>query len=125
MLAIALVACTQAEATLDTYTEDGVVWIATDCPQADHALAGGSGDGLPMKGQTDRERVEAFASEHYQDASVVHRNGEVWDRTDDGGVVLERVDDYMLQVTIDSVQDCPTAPMTSNGIPIVYVVSDG
>ena len=125
MLSIALVACTQAEATLDTYTEAGVVWIATDCPQADHALAGGSGDGLPMKGQTDRERVEAFAAEHYQDASVVPRNGEVWDRTDDGGVVLERVDDYMLQVTIDSVQDCPTAPMTSNGIPIVYVVSEG
>jgi hypothetical protein len=31
----------------------------------------------------------------------------------------------MLQVTIDSVQDCPTVPMTSNGIPIVYVVSEG
>jgi hypothetical protein len=124
MLSIVLVACTQAEATLDTYTEDGVVWIVDDCPGADHALAGGSGDGLPMKGQTDRERVEAFAAEYYQDASVVPRNGEVWDRTDSGGVVLERVEDFMLQVTIDGVQHCPTAPMTSNGIPIVYVVRE-
>jgi hypothetical protein len=124
MLSIALVACTQAEATFDTYTESGIEWIATDCPQADHALAGGSGDGLPMKGQTDRERVEAFAAEYYDDASVVPRNGEVWDRTDGGGVVLERVEDFMLQVTIDSVQDCPTAPMSSNGIPIAYVVSE-
>jgi hypothetical protein len=123
MLWIALGACTQAKATFDTYTEAGVEWIATDCPQADHALAGGSGDGLPMKGQTDRDRVEAFAAEHYADASVVPRNGEVWDRTDDGRVVLERIDDFMLQVTIDSVRDCPSAPMTSNGIPIVYVVS--
>ena len=119
-----LIACTEAEATFDTYTEAGVVWIADDCPQADHALAGGSGDGLPMKGQTDRERVEAFAAEYYEHASVVPRNGEVWDRTDDGVVVLERVEDFMLQVRIKSVQDCPAAPMASNGIPIVYVVSE-
>jgi hypothetical protein len=124
VLSIALVACTQAEATFDTYTEAGVEWIATDCPQADQALAGGSGDGLPMKGQTDRDRVEAFVAENYVDASVVPRNGEVWDRADDGSVVLERVSDFMLQVTIDSVSDCPSAPMSSNGIPIVYVISE-
>jgi hypothetical protein len=75
-----------------------------------------------MKGQTDQERVEALARGYGDDAEVVPRNGEVWDRTANGSVVLERVDDFMLLVTIDDASECPDAPMVVNGIPVVYEV---
>jgi hypothetical protein len=101
----------------------GVVMTETDCPTAETQISGGAPDGLPMKGQTELARVEAEAAMG-GNSEVVPRNGEVWSRTDDGTVVVERVDDFMILTTISDPSQCPDAPMFSGGIPVIYQVGD-
>lgn len=119
---IAFAACSAEEATYDTYTDDdGNVWIVSDCPNTDQALSGNP-DGLPYKGETtNREKIEAWLGDG---GTVVPRNGEVWERASDGSVVVTRVEDYMIEVTVEDVGECPSMPAVNNGVPVVYRIAD-
>jgi hypothetical protein len=123
VVAVTVAGCSADQGRFETYTGDGgTVWIETDCPNADQLLSG-SPDGLPMKGQTDLEQVEAAVGSNER-ASVVPRNGDVWEEAEDGTIVVTRVQDYMIQITLDDTSECPTAPASSNGIPLVYRIAD-
>jgi len=106
----------------DTYTDDeGNVWIVSDCPNTDQALSGNP-DGLPFKGETtDREKIETWLGDG---GTVVPRNGDVWERTSDGSIVVTRVKDYMIEVTVRDVSECPSMPAVNNGVPVVFRIAD-
>lgn len=116
-----------------TYSDDfGRTWYLTACPNADVLLMGGvaAADGLPMIGQTWEDRVEAlvsdfgdgFAATYGGSIAAVVRNGEVWDRDADGNVVVGRVADYMVEITLSDGAPCPSAPLSWNGVPVAYVL---
>lgn len=104
------------------YTDElGREWHATDCPNAD-VLLSGTPDGLPMRGQTDLDRVLSIVEDNDR-ASVIPRNGEVWGPEENGSVAsVSRARDFMIQVTIDNADECPSAPQINNGIPIAYKI---
>lgn len=108
----------------NTYAdENGWLWYATDCPAADVLLLAGA-DALPAKETTERERVEASA-EGVPEYTVIPRNGWVWERSSEGAVVVSQVEDYMLQRTIESAQQCPNTPSHNGmGIPIAYQIGN-
>jgi hypothetical protein len=119
-----LAACSGDDVTFDTFTRpDGSVWTETDCPSADQLISGGSPDGLPAKGQTDRAIVEASVANNNR-AVVVPRNGEVWTEAEDGTVTVEAVEDFMILTTITDPSECPAAPVSSNGVPVIYQLAD-
>ncbi|MGI8516339.1 MAG: hypothetical protein ACR2NT_14650 [Acidimicrobiia bacterium] len=108
-----------SDTSRDTYTDEfGRVWYATDCPSADVLLVG-SADGLPMKGHTSFERVQSYVGDGGR-ASVVPRNGQVWERLGDGSISVTHVDDYMIEVTINDESECPQMPISNNGIPVAF-----
>ena len=113
-------ACTSGEPAANTYSDEwGGLWYETDCPDADIILFADA-DGLPTKGTTEREAVEAFA-EGIPEYRVIPRNGWVWERLSDGSVSVSQVKDYMLERTIESADQCPPIPSHSGGgIPIAY-----
>lgn len=103
--------------------ELGREWYATDCPNADVLLTG-TPDGLPMRGQTDLDRVLLSVGDNDR-TSVIPRNGEVWGPEEDGTVAsVSRVRDFMIQATIDSADECPSAPHFNNGIPVAYKIAN-
>lgn len=106
------------------YTDElGREWYATDCPNAD-VLVTGDPDGLPMRGQTDLDRVLLSVGDNDR-TSVIPRNGEVWGPEEDGTVAsVSRVRDFMIQATIDSADECPPAPHFNNGIPVAYKIAN-
>ena len=107
------------EITYTTYVEDGNVWIESDCPGSDQALKGNP-DGLPhISSTTDRDAIAAWfgTPEH---SRIIPRNGEVWERTADGGVEITQVEDWMIEATIDDPGKCPGAPTSTNGVPVIY-----
>lgn len=104
-----------------TYADEfGSLWYATDCPNADVLLSSESADALPNIETTARENVETVArtSPEYQ---VIPRNGWVWERTDDGGYRVLQVQDFMLERTIESADQCPRIPAHATGrVPVAY-----
>ena len=120
-----------------TYLDEfGRAWYATSCPSADVLISGGvdAADGLPVKGQTERERVDALVTDFGQDfadrnnafaAKAVVRNGEVWDRDEGGGVIVEQVADYMVELILADDAPCPSAPLFWNGVPVAFVREAG
>jgi hypothetical protein len=108
----------------NTYAdEQGFLWYATDCPNADVLLSAESADALPNIETTARDHVEAIAqsSPEYR---VIPRNGWVWERTDDGGFRVRQVEDFMLERTIESAEDCPPIPAhATEGVPVAYRIT--
>ncbi|MCP4306947.1 MAG: hypothetical protein GY788_19130, partial [bacterium] len=87
------------------------------------------GDGLPKKGQTDKERVDTILAETKDDlidtfeaidATVIPRNGQVWDGPGNGTYTIQDVPDYQIRVTLGPDAPCPQAPQSWNGIPVVF-----
>lgn len=110
------------EVTYTTYFRDGNTWVESDCPNTDHALTGNP-DGLPhISSTTDREAIQAWLGEP-ENARIVPRNGEVWERDSDGRVVVTQVQDWMIEVTIDDPAKCPGLPTSTNGVPVVYRIA--
>lgn len=109
----------------NTYAdEQGFLWYATDCPNADVLLSAESADGLPNIETTSRDHVEAIAqtSPEYQ---VIPRNGWVWQRSDDGGFRVLQVEDFMLERTIENADQCPPIPAhATEGVPVAYRIED-
>ncbi len=116
-------ACSAEETTPNTYAdENGLLWYATDCPDADVILLAGA-DGLPAKETTEREAVEASV-EGTPEYRVIPRNGWVWERLSDGSVLVSQVEDYMFERTIESADQCPNVPSHNGmGIPVAYRIS--
>ena len=111
-----------SSSSASTYVdESGRIWYETDCPDADVVLLAGA-DGLPPKEATEREAVEGYA-ERNPEYRVIPRNGWVWERLDDGSVSVIQVEDYMLERTIESADQCPGGPVYV-GIPVAYRISD-
>ncbi|MDJ0952716.1 MAG: hypothetical protein QNJ81_03455 [Acidimicrobiia bacterium] len=115
---------------------DGRVYSETDCPSSANPLIGGhdAADGLPVKGQTDRARVEAeleavrdhlVGANGVVDVNVVPRSGEVWYRLPDGDYAVELVEDFQYEATLGPEGVCPTAPYSANGVPVLYNRADG
>lgn len=109
------------ELSENTYADEfGFLWYATDCPNADVLLSAESADALPNIDSTAREHVEAIAqtSPEYR---VIPRNGWVWVRTADRGYRVEQVEDFMVERTIESADQCPPIPAhTGEGVPVAY-----
>ncbi len=42
----------------------------------------------------------------------------------DDSIVVTRVEDYMIQITIEDASECPILSMTNNGIPVVFKIAD-
>lgn len=121
-MAMCMASCTSETTPGATYSdESGRVWYATDCPNADVLLSGGA-DGLPAKGQTELAQVEAAVGDSDRSA-VIPRDGEVWEREADGSITVTSVHDYMIETTIDDASECPPAPVSSNGIPVAYMIA--
>jgi hypothetical protein len=76
-----------------------------------------------MKGQTELARVEAAIADS-ESSQVVPRNGEVWSRAEDGTVLVEKVEDFMILTTISDLSDCPETPVSSEGIPVIYQIAN-
>lgn len=111
-----------SSSSASTYVdESGFIWYETDCPDAAVVLLAGA-DGLPPKEATEREPVEGYA-ERNPEYRVIPRNGWVWERLDDGSVSVIQVEDYMLERTIESADQCPGGPVYV-GIPVAYRISD-
>ncbi len=72
---------------------------------------------------TTLESVEALAEREPQ-YEVIPRNGWVWERLSDGSVSAFKTEDFMLQRTIESVDDCPTGYAFPDGIPVAYKIAD-
>jgi len=108
---------------VNTYAdESGWLWHETDCPNADVLLLAGA-DGLPAKETTERGAVEASA-DGIPEYKAIPRNGWVWERLSDGSVLVSQVEDYMLERTIESADQCPNTPSHDGmGIPIAYRIS--
>ena len=124
-LLVLVSACTSGESTVNTYAdESGWLWYETDCPNADVLLLAGA-DGLPAKETTEKEYVEASA-DGIPEYRVIPRNGWVWERLSDGSVLVSQVEDYMLERTIESADQCPAMPAHNGvGIPIAYRIDGG
>lgn len=102
-----------------TYSEGGNVWIVSDCPNTNQVLRGNP-DGLPFAGEIQtREEIEAWLGTG-GDSRVIQRNGEAWDRNPDGTVFTVDVQDFMIEVSLDDVSQCPGAPVMNNGVPVIY-----
>jgi hypothetical protein len=136
VLALAMASCGTSAESLPTYTlADGLVYSATDCPAAPNLLIGGydAADALPVKGQTDRARVEEMLGDIRERfvgptdvvaVNVVPRNGEVWFWLDDGGYAVELVEDFQYEFVLSLDGSCPSAPYSINGVPVLYNRSD-
>ena len=106
----------------ETYSEGGNVWIVSDCPNTDQVLRGNP-DGLPFAGEIQtREEIEATLGSSGS-SKVVPRNGEAWDRNPDGTVFTVDVEDFMIEVTVDDLSQCPDAPVFSNGVPLIFRIA--
>ena len=135
LFALAFAGC-GADDSSATYTlADGSVYSVTDCPAAANLLIGGydSADALPVKGQTDRARVEAEAetvrdhlvgSNDVVAVSVIPRNGEVWYRLPDGDYAVEIVEDFQYEAILGPDGVCPSAPYSISGVPVLYNRAD-
>jgi len=53
---------------------------------------------------------------------IVARNGEVWDRTANGQIVVFQVEDWMIEVTDPG--KCPSMPTSTNGVPVKFRIAD-
>jgi hypothetical protein len=115
--------------------EQGREWYGTDCPAADVLIRGGPefADGLPMDGDTARERVESLLEDNGADLAqpgltdfgAIPRIGQVWQSTENGDVVVtDPANDYMVKATIDETFECPSEPFIWNGIPVAFVLVD-
>ncbi len=115
--------------TLATYNIGDTVWIRTDCPIANGVLRSSGGDGLPRKGQTDKQRVDTVLADGKEaltesfgavDVRVIPRNGQVWDGPGDGVYTIENAPDYQIRVTLGPNSPCPSSPYSWNGIPVLF-----
>lgn len=118
--------------SLPTYTlADGRVYSVTACPMAANLLIGGqdAADALPMKGQTEKVRVESMLDDirarfvgqtDVVAVNVVPRNGEVWFQPSSGDYVVELVDDFQYEFFLGPDGVCPTRPYSINGVPVLY-----
>lgn len=114
---------TSSDASFETYSQGGNVWIISDCPNTDQVLAGNP-DGLPPIDDIQaREAIEAWV-DTAGDARVVPRNGEAWGRNEDGTVFTTQAQDYMVEITLRDVSECPDAPLFMNGVPVIYRLAD-
>ena len=118
-----------ASSLFETYTNAGNVMVRTDCPGADEMLRSPIGDGLPKKGQTDKQRVETVLAATGDDlvdrfgaiaTDVVPRGGQVWSGPTDGEYTIEEATGYMIRVTLGTDLPCPAAPYSWEGIPVVF-----
>jgi len=114
---------------LTTYAVGDTVRIRTDCSIADQTLRSKSGDSLPKKGQTAKERVDGLLADAVVvfvdafgalDVRVIPRNGQVWDGPGRGVYTVEDAVDYQFKVTLGPDSPCPAAPYSWNGIPVVF-----
>jgi len=106
----------------ETYSEGDNVWIISDCPNTDQVLRGNP-DGLPYAGEIQtREEIESWygtGGNH----RIIRRNGEAWDRDEDGNVYTIQVEDFMIEVTLDSLAECPSTPVVDNGVPLIFRIA--
>lgn len=121
---ISAAGCSSDGVDYETYPGDeGSIWIVSDCPNTDQLLSGGDPDGLPGISSTqDREAIESWLGVG-GGSVVVPRNGEVWERMSDGSIVVTQVEDYMIEVTIEDANKCPSMPAFNNGVPVVYRIA--
>lgn len=112
------------EVTYTTYVAaHGSVLIKSDCPGTDPVLKGNP-DGLPhISSTTDREAIEELFGDLPDNVRLIPRNGEVWERTTDGRVVVTQVEDWMIEQTLDDPEQCPQVPQVMNGLPVLYRVA--
>lgn len=104
-----------------------------ECPGTRNPLVGFP-DGLPMFGQTSRQRVEGLAQDLASiqqvypgilQVSVERRGGQVWDREPSGEIIIRMPDDdYWLVAWVKRRRACPTSPVSWNGVPMRFVVSE-
>jgi hypothetical protein len=115
---------TSGEITYTTYVDtEESVWIESDCPNTDQLLKGNP-DGLPhISSVQTKEEIEAWRGTN-EDSRIIPRNGEVWERTPAGEIVVTQVEDYMIEVTLDDVSRCPGLPTSTNGIQVIYRISN-
>lgn len=115
---------TSGDITYTTYVDaEGSVWIESDCPNTDQLLRGNP-DGLPhISSVQTKEEIEAWRGIN-ENSRVIPRNGEVWERTPSGEIVVTQAEDFMIEVTLDDVSRCPGLPTSTNGIPIIYRISN-
>ncbi len=123
VFAVLVAGCSAERSDFETYTDsEGNVWIVSDCPNTDQTLSGNP-DGLPhVSSVQTREEIEAWYGTGGKSV-VVPRNGEAWDRAEDGSVVVFQVDDFMIEVTLDDASQCPSMPSMNNGVPIIYRIA--
>ena len=117
--AVFVAGCTAQDSDFETYADsEGNVWIVSDCPNTDQMLSGNP-DALPhVSSVQTREEIEArYGTDG--NSVVVPRNGEAWDRAEDGSVVVVQVEDFMIEVTLDDASQCPSMPTMNNGVPII------
>jgi hypothetical protein len=111
-----------APITYTTYVDGENVWIESDCPNTDQVLKGNP-DGLPhISSVLTREEIEARQGLS-ENSRIIPRYGEVWERTANGEVVVTQVDDYMIEVTLDDIGQCPSAPTSANGVQVIYRIA--
>ncbi|MEX2323263.1 MAG: hypothetical protein WEA29_05780 [Acidimicrobiia bacterium] len=108
----------------------------SDCPAAAPHLTGSAGS-LPVKGDTDRDRVAAIIerdraeilqhlfTEYFiraVDVRIVERRGEVWywDDLATASYAIERAVDYQIEVLLDPGAPCPDGGTRCDDIPIVF-----
>lgn len=116
-------AVTSRDAGFETYSQDGNVWIVSDCPNTDQVLSGNP-DGLPpIDDIQTREVIEAWL-DTAGDARIVPRNGEAWGRNEDGTVFTALAEDYMVEITLRDASECPDAPIFMSGVPVIYRLPD-
>lgn len=126
LLSLLLVAgCAGDGVELEEYTIGDVARQRTHCAAADPVLRARSGEGLPRRGDTDRDRVERvlaqtrselLAAHDGVDAAVVERNGQVVDQASP----VSAADDYQILVTISGDALCPLAPVLWSGVPVLF-----
>ena len=123
LAAVLSAGCTAGNSDFETYADsEGNVWIVSDCPNTDQTLSGNP-DGLPhVSSVQTREEIEAWYGTG-ENSVVVPRNGEAWDRAADGSVVILDVEDFMIEVTLDDANQCPSMPSMNNGVPIIYRIA--
>ena len=121
--AVVFAGCTADDSEFETYTDsEGSVWIVSECPNTDQTLSGNP-DGLPhISSVQTREEIEAWYGSG-ENSVIVPRNGEVWDRAEDGTVVVFQVEDFMIEITLDDASQCPSMPSMNNGVPIIYRIA--
>lgn len=77
----------------------------------------------PTRGLDPGQHARGSDGETYASHPTAYRS-EVWEMASDDSIVVTRVEDYMIQITIEDASECPIQSMTNNGIPVVFKIAD-